>query len=132
MEDAAISANIRTTSDCEAGHMCPSLCINSIQAQVTYCKGSTAKLYGTISSNTLLSSKIMMFVWMVPGCVVNLLLIFTVSWWNYLEEEEQRRKNLHTSECIADGTWGNNLKYVKRIIKAAPASETSTYEGKSK
>jgi len=40
-----------------------------------------------------------------------------ISWFKYVEGEEQCVKAVNTRECLATGTWGNNLKYVRKKKK---------------
>ena len=46
--------------------------------------------------------------------IVMSLLIFLFSWFKYVEGVEQSRHVFLVKECMATGTWGDNLKYVQK------------------
>ena len=37
-----------------------------------------------------------------------------IGWFKYVEGVTQRRRVFHFRECLATGTWGNNLKYLRK------------------
>ena len=46
--------------------------------------------------------------------VVMTFILCLIGWFKYVKGVTQRRRVFHFRECLATGTWGNNLKYLRK------------------
>ena len=83
---------------------------------VDYAEASSVEVnHHPTSERDCVSYLLLVGIFMTSMIGVVLTFIFClIGWFKYVEGVTQRRRVFHFRECLATGTWGNNLKYLRK------------------